>query len=224
MFSQKLDKKINLFFLTEKMASRIAVKARPLAERLALPEKYKGGRIEKFYNYWKNVCIDYKESTFEIINGARDRPGKAFIYGLLGSSFLYLNHQRPSEQDFLDNQIRIHHELTVIPDSMRNSVAEKFSQCVKRGQNDGTLRIFNTPIFSVVWQDNFDASVGTFASQCDYIKPTYLEIIQERVIDVGVNGRWIFSEQAMKEFDVNCEEWDEKGQPINPDNQLQPLI
>ena len=53
-------------------------KAQPsIISRFGLPEKWKGGRIEKYVNYWKGVARDYKESTKDIIVGSRNKPFKA---------------------------------------------------------------------------------------------------------------------------------------------------
>jgi hypothetical protein len=35
---------------------------KPTSELFALPEKWRGGRIEKFFNYWKAVKDDYYEA------------------------------------------------------------------------------------------------------------------------------------------------------------------
>ena len=74
-----------------------------------------------------------------------------------------------------------------------------------------------------MWEDNFDANVGLFEAQCDYMKPTYREIIEERLIDIGISGNWKISEKIMKDYDVNIDEWNQQGYPIKAEDQLKPM-
>ena len=55
------------------------------------------------------------------------------------------------------------------------------------------------------------------------MKPTYREIIEERLIDVGINGNWKISEKIMRDYDVNIDEWNEQGYPIKAEDQLKPM-
>ena len=46
---------------------------------------------------------------------------------------------------------------------------------------------------------------------------------RERIVDVGFLGNWWFTNKAMEEYDVNQDEWDESGNPIDTKDQLKPL-
>ena len=93
-------------------------------------------------------------------------------------------------QEFKDSHINAHEDLTITPASNRNKTVQNHLNLVTRCENEGTLRFTNLGILTLVWRDNFDASVGSFQSQCSYLKPTYSEILQERLIDVGFHGKW----------------------------------
>ncbi len=43
-------------------ASQFFTKLRPSSAVFHLPEKWKGGRVEKIFNYWNGVRIDYSEA------------------------------------------------------------------------------------------------------------------------------------------------------------------
>lgn len=43
-----------------------------------------------------------------------------------------------------------------------------------------------------------------------------MDILRERVVDVGFLGHWWMMERRMKDFDINPNEWDEQGRPRNP--------
>lgn len=71
--------------------SRRFLEARSRFQLPSLPEKWKGGRIERWANFWKNLAIDYKEAGMDIVQGAKDKPLKAAVYTSLGLSALYFN-------------------------------------------------------------------------------------------------------------------------------------
>jgi hypothetical protein len=58
----------------------------PAAVRLPqFPDRLKGGRIERWKNYWLGVATDYREALLEMGQGARQRPIKAsVIVSLIG--------------------------------------------------------------------------------------------------------------------------------------------
>lgn len=190
-----------------------------------LPEKLKGGFIEKnIVNFWKNVATDYKEATLEIVKGCKNRPLKASIYTLLGGSLLFANYNKPCEQDFKEHYTQYYHDLTLVPDSNRNVQAQKHFDRVTAAINSGTLRLTNLGIATLAWEDNYDSSVGLFSSQCDYMKPTYKQILEERLLDIGFLGKWTVADKLMLNYDINFEEWDEQGRPTNPNDQLKPMF
>jgi hypothetical protein len=205
------------------MTARWMVKSKPLLQRMAFPEKWKGGRIEKFFNYWKNVGFDYKEATNDVINGCKNRPLKATFYASIGFSMWYLNRTNPNEHHFNDTLIRVNHELTLVPDSNRNRVSQDHFDKVVKCQNSDTLRFTNLGIATLVWQDNYSSKAGLYTAQCEYLQPTFKEMISERLIDIGIHGKWRKFEEALKEYDVNIDEWDEQGKPKNSSDQLKPL-
>ena len=49
------------------------------------PDRLKGGRIERWKNYWLGVATDYREALLEMGQGARQRPLRAsVIISLIG--------------------------------------------------------------------------------------------------------------------------------------------
>ena len=205
--------------------SKFMQKAVPLSSRLfSVPDKYKGGKIEKVANYLKNLYTDYAEASKDVLKGCRERPFKASIYATIGLSLLYLNQNRPNEQHFQDNFVRVFHDLSLVGDANRNKSSQSHCDRIMSNQNYGTLRFTNLGIATLVWEDNYDSSVGNFRSQCSYMQPTYLDILQTRIVDIGFNGRWRKFDEIMVDYDVNPDEWDNQGKPIYPDNQLKPMF
>ena len=200
-------------------------KAVPISARIFnLPEKYRGGRIERITNYFKNLYEDYTESFKDLLSGCQRKPIKASIYTSIGLAGLYLNKNRPNEQHFQDNFVRVIHDLSVVGDLNRNKNSQSHCDRVMQNQNQGTLRFTNLGVATLVWEDTYDPSVGNFASQCSYMKPTYKEIVQTRILDLGINGKWRKLDEIMVDYDVNPDEWDSQGNPTDPESQLKPLL
>ena len=98
-------------------------KSESLKSRFTLPEKLKGGRVEKYVNYWKGVKTDYKEALKELAQSSKQKPIKAT---LIGGTFLfawYANHHNPDEESFKSELIKINNDLTAVPESHRNRVS-----------------------------------------------------------------------------------------------------
>jgi hypothetical protein len=105
----------------------------------------------------------------------------------------------------------------------KNTISQQYCDRVTKCYNQGTLRFTNLHFATVVWEDNFDSNSGLFEAQCEYLKPTYKDMVTTRLIDVGIHGSWKISEQIMKDYDINVNEWDDKGYPNNSDDQLKPI-
>jgi hypothetical protein len=61
------------------------------------PDRLKGGRIERWKNYWLGVATDYREALLEMGQGARQRPLRAsVIVSLIGKyGTVFLTYQYP---------------------------------------------------------------------------------------------------------------------------------
>ena len=105
----------------------------------------------------------------------------------------------------------------------KNKISQEYCDRVTKCYNEGTLRFTNLQFATIVWEDNFDSNSGLFEAQCEYLKPTYRDMVTDRLIDVGIHGNWKISEQIMKDYDININEWDDKGYPTNSDGQLKPI-
>ena len=95
---------------------------------------------------------------------------------------------------------------------------------VTRCENEDTLKFTNLGIATLVWRNDNTAKLGLYSAQCDYLKPTYKEILSERIIDFGINNKWTVLEKMMEDYDINIDEWDEQGKPRNPNEQLKPMF
>jgi hypothetical protein len=105
------------------------------------------------------------------------------------------------------NVIEAHTDMAYTSSSIQNKQVISYLKGLEQMHNNGMIRYFSFGLFSLVWRDNYDPHLGLFEAQCDYLKPSYLEILQQRVVDVGFLNRWWLLERNMKDFDVNDDEW-----------------
>jgi len=187
----------------------ISAKLLQASERLTLPDKYKGGRLEKWGNYWQGVYADYREVARDVVTDARQKPYKAMAItaglGLLTCSLK----TNPDEESFRDNLLNSSNSLLLLDDSIRNRTSANHVSFLFRCYNEGLIRRFNFGVCSVMWIDNYDAACGLYAAQCPYLTPSYLRFY-ERIVDVGALGFWFILPARMNEFDINPDEWKEK--------------
>ena len=201
-------------------------KSESLTSRLQLPEKLKGGRIERYVNYWKGVKTDYKEALKELGQSCRERPIKASMIGATILSALYANRHNPDEKSFNDLLVNINNDLTMVSDLCRNNSSTQHQFEVVRAQNAGTLRYWNLGLFSIIWRDNYNSDFGHVKARCKYLTVGYTDILfneRERIVDIGFLGNWWYTNKAMEEYDINQDEWDITGKPRNTKDQLKPM-
>ena len=114
--------------------SGILRKVEPLTSRLPhllprLPEKLKGGRIERGVNYvttyWKNVAFDYKAAVMEVYDGSLAKPKKAAFISSVLASALYMNKTNPKMRDFENLWTEYNVILVGVSETIMNKVGAK---------------------------------------------------------------------------------------------------
>lgn len=98
--------------------------------------------------------------------------------------------------------------MRVIPvgESVRNPVAVKHIKFLEKCYNENVVRYMNLGILSFIWVDDYDNTCANYRATCSYLRPRYMTFYQ-RIIDVGFLNRWWISEEKMRDYDVNEEEF-----------------
>lgn len=191
--------------------------------KLSMKERIKGkirDAPKNVTNYLKMVKYDYSEALKEVTDFYRAKPIKASFFSAVVSFGLYAAHTNPDEKSYWDSFVDNSQELSLLGDPIRNPDSERLVNYVSRAYNAGLVRRLNLGVVSLMWVDNYDAGMGLYASQCDYLKPTWADM-RHRVVDVGFLGEWWITKKKMETSDVNAEEWNEDGSPVNKGTQLQ---
>ncbi|GFG35546.1 hypothetical protein Cfor_08281, partial [Coptotermes formosanus] len=158
-------------------------------------------------NYWKNLCMDYKEVATETAQSACQKPVKAmFICSGLGF-MAYCAHRNPDEWTFRDKFLFHSNEMMLIGESIRNPQAVSHLRFLEMCHNMGVLRMLSLGIINFIWISDYDKSSGLYQAHCDYLEPKFSNFY-ERIVDVGFLGEWWILQRTMKDFDVNRSEFE----------------
>ncbi|KAK4309720.1 hypothetical protein Pmani_018650 [Petrolisthes manimaculis] len=174
--------------------------------RIRLPEKLKGGFIEKWGQYWSTVAHDYKEVAVDVVADSRRRPLKASLYVSLIAGYVYAVQMNPDQLDYQDTLQKYMNESAMVSSKVRNPEVDSHFNYMVDCYTHGLVRRLSLGFCSFLWVDNYSTVCGVFKSQCEYLKPRYLTF-HERILDVGFLGRWWVIDTKMDEFDINPQEW-----------------
>ncbi|XP_059082884.1 mitochondrial import inner membrane translocase subunit Tim29-like [Tigriopus californicus] len=180
-----------------------------------LPEKWKGGRVEKLAHYLANVARDYSESFQELYKGALNRPRKALVISSTLGLGYYMYHHNPNERTFRDVYLRHNFDISLLGENVRNPCCTRSQDSIARYFNSEELRRWNLGLFSIMWRDHYSDKCGHALANCKYTKIGYFNF-WDRIVDVGAFDRWWLISRNMRDFDVNPEEWHPDGSPTRP--------
>ncbi|XP_028966720.1 mitochondrial import inner membrane translocase subunit Tim29 [Galendromus occidentalis] len=195
-----------------------------ISSKIALPDKLKGGRIEKGVNYLKLIRDDYKTALQDGVVDAKARPYKAAVYGAGENpsspkiSFSYGRQihvvavtsaaiaTNPSMDTFLDQRIEWCNEMALVGKATRNRISEDHLREINRLLNQKRLEVYDLIVCSLLIRESQDPQCELYPAQCSFLQPTYFEMLTERVVDFGAFGRWWLIDRMMRDYDVNDEE------------------
>ncbi|KAL8584654.1 hypothetical protein ACOMHN_002383 [Nucella lapillus] len=179
--------------------------------RPKLPDKLKGGRLERIGEYFLSIARDYRAAVQDMVQDMKDSPRKTAVYLSLLAAGAVLAKTNPSETNFQEKVWHCHHDLLLLGNPIRNKHSDSHIHFLQGHYREGTLRYTNCGFFSLMWVGENDPAVDKFEARCGLVKSQWLEFHQQ-IVDVGVLGRWHRLEKAMVDYDISADEWDEKGQ------------
>jgi len=160
--------------------------------------------------YFANIYNDYRTVAVEAVEDAKLHPLKTSAYCALLSVAAYFMKTNPTKQQFEAQVTECANDIAVVGEPIRNPVSDKHIQHVVCCANAGLLRRTTFGVLSVMWIDNYDPTVDVYEARCKLLKVGWVEW-PERIIDIGVLGRWRWLENAMMDYDVNPAEWDDQS-------------
>lgn len=142
----------------------------------------------------------------------KERPIKSGFYISLLTTTVVLFKTNPGEAEYQSRLTESVTDLMLVSERIRNPRSEVTINQLSSLANDGKLRCYNLGVCSIMCLKNHGPEVKLYSANCKYINPHWTEFYKT-IMDVGILGRWFKLEDAMKDFDINPEEWNEDGQP-----------
>ncbi|XP_063441201.1 mitochondrial import inner membrane translocase subunit Tim29-like [Mytilus trossulus] len=190
-----------------KSSSRIIGKIKP-----TVPTKLKGGKLERIGNYLFNIFKDYRAVFDETIQDIKNRPVKASFYGSLLATSIVMLKTNPSEQNFQSEILECSNSISMVGELIRNPQSDNHVTTLMTAMKDNTMKVRNLKFFTVVSMREYPIHSGLFEANCTYAKPHWTKW-HKSIVDIGIFGRWVYLNKAMKDYDVNPDEWLPDGQP-----------
>src|SRR6266487_2619872 len=140
---------------------------------IKLPDKYKGGRIEKIWNYWEALYLDYKQVAVDVVKEAKEKPTKTvFISGSI-AFFFHAFKTNPDENSFTKQLVSASNDIALINDTIRNQSSYEHVTYLYQCDNQRLLRRLNLLCFSLLFRDYYCRDSAVYVDQCPYLKPSY---------------------------------------------------
>lgn len=155
---------------------------------------------------------DYRAVAIDTLEDMKARPIKSSVYISLITTAVALLKTNPGEREFHSRLTEHVTELTLVGDRIRNPKSEATVNQLAQYANDGRLKCYNIGFCTLMCLQSYSSEVNVYSAHCKYTEPHWMEF-HKTIIDVGVFGRWRKLEEAMKDFDINPDEWQADGQP-----------
>lgn len=173
----------------------------------------KVGRMKRIGNYFKKAItdagMDYKMAAEEVWTDITAGKTKAWNYlALLGAAGVCFK-ANPSKADFDCMLLENCHDLSLVAAPIRNPESDKHIDNLRSADRDGRLHYANCGLFSLVWLTEHSHWLDLYEAKCKHTQVPWYQW-HTQVVDVGFLGKFMKMSGAMKEYDVNSEEWKEK--------------
>ncbi|RWS16546.1 uncharacterized protein B4U79_06472 [Dinothrombium tinctorium] len=169
--------------------------------------KWGGKRMRSYFNFWRQLIDDYKTVATDVIEEVKAKPAKAC---LVASSLCFIGYcvnTNPDHVSFTNQLLESNNELALTSSSIRNVGSYEHVMSLNECVNKRVLRLFNCGLFSFIWRDDYSANCDLYRFHCSYLKPSIVDILKKRIVDVGFLGSWRVLKYKMIDFDVNEDEW-----------------
>ena len=153
----------------------------------------------------KAILVDYAHVFKDLFTSARSHPLKATAYISVGSLLVAAVKKRPDYTQYLNDVLTYGNELSMCSDMVRNPTAVNYIDDIIKHHYDRSLTYINLGVVALIMRNPHSAQCSNFRETCSSLQPR-LWTCGERVMDVGVWGRWLLLDTNLKDFDVNTEQ------------------
>lgn len=187
--------------VADRIRTRLTATRARIADRFTLPDKYKGGIIEKWTGYWRQLGTDYAEVIVGCVRFTRTHPVRAAIYAGAGTAVYQCVQLNPTYIDYMRELRHRTGDLVLVDERCQRPEARQYMRSLEQHLNEGRLRHIDLGVASLLWLADYDAGLALYKTTCTYTVPHWRQF-GERIVDVGFCGRWWLLRQAMEDYDV----------------------
>lgn len=187
--------------LADRLRTRLTDTRDRIAQRFVLPDKYKGGVVEKWALYWRQLGIDYGEVLVGIGRFTRDRPLRAAAYAAIGTALYQCAEHNPTRSDYM---LALRHrtaDMVLVDERCQRPESREFMRSVEQQLNEGQLRHIGLGVLSLMWRADYDEGLALYKTQCTYTVPQW-RTFTDRIVDVGFCGQWWVLRRKLIDYDV----------------------
>uniref|UniRef100_A0A8C3QKW0 Translocase of inner mitochondrial membrane 29 n=1 Tax=Cyanoderma ruficeps TaxID=181631 RepID=A0A8C3QKW0_9PASS len=169
-------------------------------------------RDTRLGRWCRSLLQDYSSSVQDTVAGARRRPGAAVAAlsalglgaGLAGSV--------PDRDSLESAAVAAAAALGQLPPGSRSPRCERRVLRLLRLRERGRIRVRNLGFFSVAVAEPHGEEPALYRARCPHLRPPLGGLGE--LLDVGVWGRWWLLEDALRDCDINEEEFGHLPEPL----------
>lgn len=163
--------------------------------------------VNRWLAFWKQLFNDYKSSLVEITKNMKDNPVKTLIWSSLISFSAACSITNPDEIHYRDNFIRRLNELIFVSKTIRNPECMNYLETIEWFFNCDEIRRIDLGLFSIMLHEPKRKHSALYKDNCPYLQPSFAEILDSHLLDIGFWNRWWMLEKSVIDYDINPEEW-----------------
>ncbi|TRZ07871.1 hypothetical protein HGM15179_019236 [Zosterops borbonicus] len=154
----------------------------------------------------RSLLQDYSTSIRDTLSSARRRPGTAVTWvTLLGLGSLFTS-SVPDRDSLEAAAVAATAALGQLPGGSRSPRCERRVLRLSKLRERGQILVKNFIFFSVALADPHGREPALYRARCPHLQPRLWGLSGE-LLDVGVLGRWWGLEEALRDSDINEEEF-----------------
>jgi len=175
--------------------------ARLLRTRLSVP-----ARVRQWGQPFRNIALDYYEVFTDLIKSAREHRLRSVV-GLLGAGVVvYLSKQVPDELNFHAELLDSANELSLVTETEQNRTSKAHIERTLDLYSHKKLKYVYLGLLAVMMESPAYPDLKIYQHTCTHLQPRWWTFYQ-RIVDIGVCGRWVVLQRKMVDYDINDSDW-----------------
>ncbi|XP_077643785.1 mitochondrial import inner membrane translocase subunit Tim29 [Lonchura striata] len=167
----------------------------------------------------RSLLRDYSSSLQDAARSARRRPALTALTVTALTVTAVLARSVPDGASLESAAVAAAAALSRLPPGSRSPRAERRVQRLLRLRERGRLRVRHLGLLSVAAAEPDGSAAALYRARCPYLRPRPWE--SGALLDVGFAGRWWLLDEALREPDVNDEEFGHLPEPLRRMNREQ---